>query len=150
MRLRLRIAGAVQGVGFRPHVYRMAVEAGLSGYVLNSAQGVLIEIQGTPEAVSAFEARLRRTPPANAWIASFSSEALPDEDGAAFAVRHSDAGGEPAAYLLPDLAVCAECLADIRDPRNRRHRYPFTSCTHCGPRYTIVERGPQCVQDVNG
>lgn len=142
MRLRIRITGAVQGVGFRPHVYRLAVEAGLSGFVLNSAQGVCIEAQGEAAAVRGFAERLQRCPPANAVVASFDTEPLQEQAAGPFEVRSSDASGEPAAYLLPDLAVCPACLADIRTPGNRRYRYPFTSCTHCGPRYSIVEGLP--------
>ncbi len=142
MRLRIRITGAVQGVGFRPHVYRMAREAGLTGYVLNNAQGVLIEAEGAAGAVSDFAEHLRRCPPANAVVAGFEAEAAPEQGSLQFEVRTSDGSGAPAAFLLPDLAVCPACLADIRARGNRRHQYPFTSCTHCGPRYTIVEGLP--------
>lgn len=142
MRLRIRITGAVQGVGFRPHVYRMAAEAGLAGFVLNSVQGVLIEAEGAESAVARFAEELRLAPPANAVVASFSLERVEDQATQGFEVRTSDAAGEPAAFLLPDLAICPACLLDIRTPGNRRHRYPFTSCTHCGPRYSIVEGLP--------
>ncbi|MBI4893660.1 MAG: carbamoyltransferase HypF, partial [Acidobacteria bacterium] len=142
MRLRLRITGAVQGVGFRPHVFRLATEAQLAGFVLNSPQGVQIEVQGPGESVEAFREKLQQNPPANAQIATFTSEQIPDQPDQTFEVRPSANTGQPAAYLLPDLAICPPCLADIRNPRNRRHLYPFTSCTHCGPRYSIVEALP--------
>lgn len=118
------------------------MEAGLSGFVLNSAQGVFIEAQGDADAVRGFAEDLRRCPPANAVVASFDAEPMEEQAGERFEVRVSDASGEPAAFLLPDLALCPACLADIRAPGNRRHRYPFTSCTHCGPRYSIVEGLP--------
>ncbi len=140
MRLRIRITGAVQGVGFRPHVYRLAVEHGLTGFVLNSAQGVLIEAQGLR--AEKFEAALRAQPPAHAVIAGFTSETMAERDERTFEVRHSDSLGEPSAYLLPDLAICDACLGEIRDPRNRRFRYPFTTCTDCGPRFSIAEGLP--------
>ncbi|MBI5281209.1 MAG: carbamoyltransferase HypF [Candidatus Solibacter usitatus] len=142
MRLRIRITGAVQGVGFRPHVYRLARARGLAGYVLNSIQGVCIEVEGPTASVEAFQEELRAGPPANAVVSGFSSEAIAEQGGGEFAVRHSDSSGEPAAYLLPDLAICTACLKDIGDPRNRRYRYPFTTCTHCGPRYSIVRGLP--------
>ncbi|MBI5085113.1 MAG: acylphosphatase, partial [Acidobacteria bacterium] len=129
MRLRIRITGAVQGVGFRPHVYRLARARGLAGYVLNSIQGVCIEVEGPPLSVDAFQEELRSAPPANAVVSGFVSEAIAEQGIAGFVVRHSDSSGEPVAYLLPDLAVCPACLGDIRDPRNRRYRYPFTTCT---------------------
>ncbi len=142
MRLRIRITGAVQGVGFRPHIYRMAVSAGLTGSVLNSAQGVLIEVEGCDEAVDLFASELREHPPSNAVVTTFLSQRIPDQHSSTFEILHSDDSGEPAAFLLPDLAICPACLDDIRDPHNRRHLYPFTTCTHCGPRYSIVEGLP--------
>lgn len=142
MRLRIRITGAVQGVGFRPHVYRLAASAGLSGFVLNSIQGVLIEVEGPPRVVRWFEQQLRESPPPHARIHTSTTEEIPEQGAAPFEVRESDAAGQPAAFLLPDLAICPACLADIRNPANRRHRYPFTTCTHCGPRYSIVSGLP--------
>jgi hydrogenase maturation protein HypF len=129
-------------VGFRPHVYRLARARGLAGFVLNSIQGVLIEAEGAATGLDAFVEELRAGPPPNAVVTGFTTEAIPDEGTASFTVRHSDATGEPAAFLLPDLAICPECLADITNPCNRRYRYPFTTCTHCGPRYSIVEGIP--------
>jgi hydrogenase maturation protein HypF len=140
MRLRIRITGAVQGVGFRPHVYRMAGRHGLAGFVLNSAQGVLIEVEGA--SATAFVEQLRAQPPAHAVIAGFSLESIADLGDTSFTVRHSDSSGQPAAYLLPDLAICDACQAEIRDPANRRFRYPFTTCTDCGPRFSIAEGLP--------
>lgn len=140
MRVRIRITGAVQGVGFRPHVYRMAMEAGLTGYVLNSVHGVVVEAQG--EGAAGFAEELRRNPPANAVVASFEVEELEARGETKFEVRMSEAEGAPEAFLPPDLAVCGECLAEIRSAKDRRCGYAFTSCTNCGPRYTIVEGLP--------
>lgn len=142
MRLRIRITGAVQGVGFRPHVYRLAASAGLGGFVQNSFQGVLIEVEGPPRVTRWLEQKLKEAPPAHALVHSFRSEEIPEQGMALFRVDDSDATGEPGAFLLPDLALCPACLAEIRDPHNRRYRYPFTTCTHCGPRYSIVEGIP--------
>mgnify|MGYP003729672623 CR=1 FL=1 len=142
VRIRARITGAVQGVGFRPHVYRLAQQHGVRGFVLNSAAGVVIEAEAANGQVRAFVEHLRAEPPALAVVASFTTETLPDAGFRDFRVEESDPGGEAEAFLLPDLAMCAECRREIFDPRNRRHRYPFTTCTHCGPRYTIVEALP--------
>ncbi|WP_321478169.1 carbamoyltransferase HypF [uncultured Paludibaculum sp.] len=142
MRLRIRICGAVQGVGFRPHVYRLASSAGLGGFVQNSIHGVVIEAEGPPRVVRWLEQKLREAPPSHALVESFTCEEIEEQGMAPFRVDLSDATGEPSAFLLPDLAVCAACLSDIRTPANRRYLYPFTTCTHCGPRYSIVEGLP--------
>jgi len=142
VRVQVRITGAVQGVGFRPYVFRLAREWRLSGWVVNSAQGVRIEAQGAAPDVEGFLSQLRDHPPPHAVVAGFEATAIPEQTEEGFEVRPSDPGGEPAAFLLPDLASCPECLREIRDPANRRFRYPFTTCTHCGPRYSIVEGIP--------
>lgn len=142
MRLRIRITGAVQGVGFRPHVYRLAVSAGLAGFVQNSIQGVCIEAEGPPRVVRWLEQRLRESPPPNSFVHSFVTEEIPEQGHQPFEVQASDPSGEPAAFLSPDLAICPACLDDIRNSGNRRYRYAFTTCTHCGPRYSIIEGLP--------
>jgi len=142
VRVRVKITGAVQGVGFRPFVYRLANEWNLSGWVINSSQGVRIEAQGAEADVEAFLRRLQEHPPPHAVVAGFEVAGIPEQDGSGFRVLASDPEGEPAAFLLPDLASCRECLAEVRDPANRRYRYPFTTCTNCGPRYSIVEGIP--------
>lgn len=142
VRIRTRITGAVQGVGFRPHVYRLAQRHGVAGYVLNSAAGVVVEAEAEEPRVRAFVDELRTNPPPLAVVASFTTETLPDAGARGFRVETSDTEGEPEAFLLPDLAMCSECRREIFDPRNRRYRYPFTTCTHCGPRYSIVESLP--------
>lgn len=132
----------MQGVGFRPYVYRLAHEWRLTGWVINSAQGVRIEAQGAGTDVEGFLNQLKDHPPPHAVVAGFEITPIPEQEENGFQVRPSDPGGEPAAFLLPDLASCPECLREIRDPANRRFRYPFTTCTHCGPRFSIVEGIP--------
>ena len=142
MRIRIRITGAVQGVGFRPHVYRLAERHGVAGFVLNSAQGVLVEAEGGQSQVDAFVEELRARPPRLAVVASFETMRLPDRGERGFRVETSAEEGEPEAFLLPDLGLCEDCRREIFDPHNRRYRYPFTTCTHCGPRYSITASLP--------
>jgi hydrogenase maturation protein HypF len=150
-RLRLAVEGAVQGVGFRPFVYRLAHELGLAGWVANDPRGVRIEVEGEEWALRAFQGRLdaERPPLAAihrldaAWGDPKASEGGPQAAaGTGFEIRDSDADGARTAVVLPDAATCPECLAEVLDPADRRHRYPFTNCTHCGPRFTIVRALP--------
>jgi len=141
-RARLVVRGAVQGVGFRPFVYRLAADAGLRGWVLNSAQGVFIEIEGERPAVDDFLVRLERERPPRASVHSLETTFLDPAGYDGFEIRHSDEGGPATAVVMPDIATCADCLAEMRDPADRRHRYPFTNCTNCGPRFSIVEALP--------
>ncbi len=134
-RLRCRVRGQVQGVGFRPFVYRLARELGLSGWVRNDAAGVELEVQGG--GLDTFLARLEREAPPLARIDGIETAALAPEAGEGFAIRES-AGGPAATGITPDTAVCPDCLAELFDPADRRYRYPFINCTHCGPRYTIT------------
>jgi hydrogenase maturation protein HypF len=137
-RLRLRVRGAVQGVGFRPFVYREALALGLAGYVANTPAGVLIEVEGSPEAIGSLIARIERAPPPNARVADLASEALAPLGEALFEIRQSLLAGPSDATILPDLAPCEDCLAELFDPADRRYRYPFANCTNCGPRYSII------------
>ncbi|MEP7248687.1 MAG: carbamoyltransferase HypF [Spartobacteria bacterium] len=136
------VRGAVQGVGFRPFVYRMAMELGLQGWVVNSAQGVFIEIEGAPESLSDFARRLKAEKPARAIIQSCESSHLDAVGYDNFEIRESTDGGGKTALILPDLATCADCLREILSPNDRRFRYPFTNCTNCGPRFSIIEALP--------
>ncbi len=141
-RLRIEIRGAVQGVGFRPFVYRVATEAGLAGWVLNGAAGVTVEVDGEPTALARFAERLRREHPPVARIVSFEQTWLAPAGFQGFAISHSDDSGVRSVQVLPDLATCPACLAELRDPGDRRLRYPFTNCTNCGPRFTIITALP--------
>jgi hydrogenase maturation protein HypF len=140
-RLRTVIRGAVQGVGFRPFVYRLATELGLRGWVTNSTQGVFIEVDGDESALREFVTRLERDKPAISYIQSIESSFLDPAGYTRFEIRESIAG-EKTALILPDLATCPDCLREINDPRDRRYRYPFTNCTNCGPRFSIIESLP--------
>ncbi len=136
-RVRLRVHGVVQGVGFRPFVYRLATELGLAGLVRNDASGVLIEAEANDARLEAFIKRLRADAPALARVDGIDRTAIPARGDTAFAIAPS--GGGRAATMVPvDAATCADCLRELFDPADRRHRYPFTNCTNCGPRFTIV------------
>jgi hydrogenase maturation protein HypF len=128
----------VQGVGFRPFVYRLATEMGLPGWVNNSAQGVFIEVEGERERLEAFLLRLEPEKPPRAFIQSLESSFLDPVGYTTFEIRHSEEAGAKTAFVLPDLAVCPDCLREIFDPSDRRYRYPFTNCTNCGPRFSIL------------
>jgi len=141
-RLRLLIQGHVQGVGFRPFVYRLATELGLTGYVLNSPQGVVVEVEGPSPALQSFQTRLHQDRPPHVVYASIEMVHLPPVGYGSFTIRSSEETGPKQAWILPDLATCSACLQEIFDPRNRRYLYPFTNCTHCGPRFTILESLP--------
>jgi hydrogenase maturation protein HypF len=136
------VQGAVQGVGFRPFVYRLAVELGLGGCVLNSSSGLFIEVEGEAGALDRFLARLRWEMPPAARIDALEASRLDPAGYTAFEILPSEPGGDRSAAVVPDLASCAACLKEIFDPRDRRFRYGFTNCTHCGPRYTILRDIP--------
>ena len=138
VRLRLCLFGAVQGVGFRPFVYRLARELGLTGWVRNSTSGLTVEVEGPAEIVEEFERRLERERPAAAVVLTRESLRLAPAGFTSFEIRSSDAEHEKTAAILPDLATCELCRSELFDPANRRYLYPFINCTRCGPRYTIV------------
>jgi hydrogenase maturation protein HypF len=146
-RVRARVTGVVQGVGFRPYVYRLASELSLDGYVLNDETGVLAEASGPAADIEAFLARLPAEAPPLAVVEAVAVEELaangaPPHPGEGFAIVESASGGEPSALIAADSATCADCLAELLDPADRRHRYPFVNCTNCGPRFTIVKSVP--------
>ena len=141
-RLRLAIRGAVQGVGFRPFVYRLAREMGVDGFVLNSTLGVTIEVEGDRAALDLFRDRIATQRPPRAIIQSLEASWLDAIGLAGFEIRASLREGAASALVLPDIAICDDCRADILDPGNRRYRYPFTNCTNCGPRFSIIEALP--------
>ncbi|MFX1767915.1 carbamoyltransferase HypF [Paraburkholderia sp. A1RI-2L] len=141
-RLRIEASGAVQGVGFRPFVHRLAVSEGLAGFVRNTGQGVMLEVEGPTEALVRFVARFdnETAPPACVQERRILQVALKGEHDFAIAPSTREAGS--LAVVLPDLAVCGECLDEVSDPQNRRYRYPFTTCVRCGPRFSIIEDIP--------
>jgi hydrogenase maturation protein HypF len=141
-RARALVRGAVQGVGFRPFVYRLARELGLAGWVSNSAQGVVIEIEGAGDSVRQFLVRLDRESSPRSIIQSHEFSFLDPAGYEDFVIRPSEVAGAKTALILPDIAPCADCLRDVFDSGNRRHCYPFTNCTNCGPRFTIIEELP--------
>jgi hydrogenase maturation protein HypF len=142
IRVRARVTGTVQGVGFRPHVYRLATSAGLAGHVLNDERGVLLEIEGDAEAVERFLARLERDAPPLALVDAVTTEPVAARGERGFEIVESVHADTPSAPVTPDSATCDDCLAELFDPADRRHRYPFINCTNCGPRFTIVRGVP--------
>ena len=142
VRLKMVIRGAVQGVGFRPFVFRLATEMGLAGWVNNSAEGVFIEVEGAKARLDEFLSKLELEKPPRSFIQSLESSWLDALGYVEFEIRESHAGGPKSALILPDIATCPDCLAEIFDPKNRRYLYPFTNCTHCGPRFSIIEALP--------
>jgi hydrogenase maturation protein HypF len=141
-RLRVEIHGAVQGVGFRPFVYRLATELDLRGWVINDTEGVFIEVEGPGAVLARFLDRLPAETPPRAIVQSLVSAWLPPAGYVRFEIRHSEGAGTKTALILPDVATCPECLAEVLAPADRRHRYPFTNCTNCGPRFSIIEALP--------
>ena len=139
IRTRLRVTGTVQGVGFRPFVYRHAVALGLAGFVLNDSAGVLIDVEGRPDRIAELTRRLVDDAPPLARVASVVAEgASPSGAASGFRIVESDGAGAPDVPVSIDSATCPDCLAEVDAPGDRRHGYPFTNCTNCGPRYTIV------------
>ncbi|MFF7309008.1 carbamoyltransferase HypF [Streptomyces sp. NPDC008137] len=142
VRRRVTVRGTVQGVGFRPFVHRLATDLALAGFVSNTANGVLIEVEGPPQGIADFCDRLAQEPPPLATVTGVGVEDLP-VSGAddAFSIRSTDRS--PGRTLLPpDTATCPDCLRELADPADRRHRHPFVTCTHCGPRFTIATGMP--------
>jgi hydrogenase maturation protein HypF len=141
--IHFRITGAVQGVGFRPFVYRLAHELGISGWIKNDAEGVLIEARAHFKTLEIFEKSICDRAPAAARIKKIvRQEAAKPATESEFRILDSDPDGAKTAQILPDLATCLDCIREIFDPADRRHLYPFTNCTNCGPRFSILERLP--------
>lgn len=142
VRKRIFVRGIVQGIGFRPYIYHLATEHGLAGMVGNNSEGAFVEVEGNREAVLAFEAQMRMAPPPHARFDSFVTTEVPVQGADRFVITGSEAQAALSTPVSPDLAICDECLAELRDPTNRRFGYPFVNCTHCGPRFTIVQDIP--------
>ncbi|MBK7601818.1 MAG: carbamoyltransferase HypF [Acidobacteria bacterium] len=141
-RLHIAIRGTVQGVGFRPFIFRLAKEMGLCGWVNNSSQGVFIEVEGPRGLLEKFLIRIEREKPPRSFIQSLESAYLDPAGFTDFEIRESVEGGLKTALVLPDIGTCPDCLNEIFDPANRRYLYPFTNCTNCGPRFSIIESLP--------
>ncbi len=142
IRTAVRVEGIVQGVGFRPFVYALATRLGLVGLVGNDVDGVFAEVEGAPEAVQKFLLSLERDAPPLARIERVTARPLLPDGGAGFAIAPSAPGGTRRALVSPDTATCADCLAELADPGDRRYGYPFINCTNCGPRFTIIRDVP--------
>ncbi len=141
-RYRYQITGIVQGVGFRPFVYRLAQEAGLGGYVLNDGNGVTLELEGENEAIELFFHRFYNELPPLARIDSLKKCVIESLGERGFRIIASDAGSSKRTAVSPDMTICDSCIEEMRDPKNRRYLYPFINCTDCGPRYTITVTVP--------
>ncbi|MEU8246668.1 carbamoyltransferase HypF [Nonomuraea sp. NPDC048916] len=142
VRSRIQVEGIVQGVGFRPFVHALASRYGLAGLVGNDATGVFIEAEGPPAAVTALVEAVRDRAPALAVVERVSVTEVPPTGARGFEIAPSVAGGPRQALVPPDVATCDDCLAELFDPADRRHRYPFVNCTNCGPRFTIITGVP--------
>ena len=140
--MKLAIRGAVQGVGFRPFVFRLAGELGLKGWVNNSPQGVFIEAEGGAAELEQFRLRLETEKPPRSFIQSLEAAWLDPAGYGGFDIRASQSGGARTSLLLPDIATCPDCLREVLDAADRRYFYPFTNCTHCGPRFSIIHALP--------
>lgn len=141
-RLKVIVRGAVQGVGFRPFIFRLAKELHLTGWVNNSPQGVAIEVEGETCLLEKFLFRLKTEKPPRCTIQDSEVNWLAVAGYSAFEIRPSETAGGKSAVVLPDIATCPDCLRDVFDPNNRRFRYPFTNCTNCGPRFSLIESLP--------
>jgi len=141
-RLIIRIQGVVQGVGFRPFIYRLAIDMGLAGWVKNTSKGVSIELEGSPEVLNEFLSAIESKKPPLAYIHKLEFARAEPKGYRGFVISASETADEKTALVLPDIATCRDCLREIHDPENRRYRYPFTNCTNCGPRFSIITALP--------
>jgi hydrogenase maturation protein HypF len=139
---RVHVTGIVQGVGFRPYVYNLAVQSGLKGWVCNTSAGVDIELTGEVEEINVFLHTLKNDPPPLARIDSIEIHEIPGKDYSAFEIVQSQALSNAFQPISPDIGICPDCLQELFDPHDRRYRYPFTNCTNCGPRLTIIDDIP--------
>ena len=137
-RVRLRIQGLVQGIGFRPFVFRLAHQLGLGGWIRNTPEGALVEIEGMDAELKLFQRDLITEAPPAAKIQQVTAVTIPTEGERGFSIRQTQSVGQRRSIISPDMATCTDCLREIHDPHSRRFRYPFTTCTRCGPRYSIA------------
>ena len=138
----INVRGVVQGVGFRPFVYELAIRHGLAGFVRNLSGSVVIEVEGSSDALARFRSQLESQAPPAARIDAIDQQALPACGDVGFRIELSEPQSGDQVFVAADLATCASCLAELFDPQDRRYRYPFLNCTDCGPRLTIVEGTP--------
>jgi hydrogenase maturation protein HypF len=138
----MTIRGAVQGVGFRPYVYRLATGLGLAGWVNNCCEGVLLEVEGPRPALESFLLRLEPEKPPRSFIQGSEASWLGPAGYKVFEIRASETGGARTVLVPPDIATCPDCVREIFEARNRRYLYPFTNCAHCGPRFSLIESLP--------
>lgn len=141
-RIRYLFSGVVQGVGFRPFIYRLAVKNGLRGFVQNRPDGVLIEVQGSVAAIDSFLAGVRQELPPLADVTNISSKDIATQPDDNFRIIESERRGDGDVHISPDIAICKDCLKELFDPLDRRYRFPFINCTNCGPRLTIIKSIP--------
>lgn len=141
-RQRITVCGVVQGVGFRPYVYGVATRLGLTGFVGNSSAGVFIEVEGSAEAVTAFQRELRERPPPLAYIDALAVVDIDPVGSRSFEIVESQDERAASTLISPDMCICDDCLRELVDPQDRRFRYPFINCTNCGPRFTITRDVP--------
>ena len=134
----IHIRGVVQGVGFRPFVYRLARAHGLSGWVINAEAGVEIHAEGTQAELQAFVHELETKPPPAAQITSLDVQVEEHQGLSEFTIRESLRRDRPTVRISPDLPVCEACLTELFNPHDRRYLYPYINCTNCGPRYTVI------------
>jgi hydrogenase maturation protein HypF len=139
---KIDIQGIVQGVGFRPYVYRLARQYDIKGWVLNSPSGVVIAAEGNDRSLHAFLQGLQNDPPPLAVIRSCNVQTIEPAGYTDFTIKYSEGREEKSALISPDIAICEDCKRETRDPSDRRFEYPFTNCTNCGPRYTIIKDVP--------
>ena len=139
----IRVTGIVQGVGFRPFIYRLADEFHLTGWVLNAIEGVSIHAEGSPQDIDRFIIQISENAPAAAQVRQIDIDEAPLEGFSSFEIRFSDdAEAQTTTLVSPDLATCEDCVRELFDPANRRYHYPFINCTNCGPRFTIIDKLP--------
>ncbi|MBN2303596.1 MAG: carbamoyltransferase HypF, partial [Anaerolineae bacterium] len=139
---RIHVTGVVQGVGFRPFIYTLALRYVLTGWVRNTSAGVDIEVVGNPAALDDFTRAIRAEAPPLSRIESIQSEEIGVDGYARFEIQHSHTVEGAYQPISPDVAACDDCMAEVRDPADRRYRYAFTNCTNCGPRFTIIQDIP--------
>ena len=141
-RIQLTIHGTVQGIGFRPFVFRLAQDLSLGGWVANTPQGTLLELEGTQKNLQAFQKRITAELPLTGNIQAMTSTHIPIIGQRSFFIHPSQGDVQTQSVMSPDLATCEVCLQDMKNPQSRRYRYPFTTCAQCGPRFSIALRLP--------